>query len=77
MPKHLENKEVGELWRRYKPLEGDSTADLVLGLIRKLVFDGAHAFPYGDWAGRVTHPLSKYGIALSEWDSEDLKRREP
>jgi hypothetical protein len=35
----LQDKEIGELWRRYKPLEGnDATADLVMGLLRKLVY---------------------------------------
>jgi hypothetical protein len=38
MAKYLDDKEVGELWRRYKPLAGqDSIADLAVALIRKLV----------------------------------------
>jgi hypothetical protein len=42
----LEDDEIGELYRRYKPLQGkDPTADLILALIRKLVRDQALAVP--------------------------------
>jgi hypothetical protein len=33
----LEDKRVGELWRKYRPMEGkDRTADLALAPIRKM-----------------------------------------
>jgi hypothetical protein len=67
--KTLQNREIGELWRRYKPLEGrDDTADLVLAMIRKLVTVGADAIPYGDWKDRLSHPLRSYGISREDWD---------
>jgi hypothetical protein len=66
----LQDKEIGELWRRYKPLEGnDATADLVMGLLRKLVIQGARNIPYGNWQERLTHPLETYGISFAEWDA--------
>ena len=41
----LEDKDIGELWRRYRPLEGrDDQADLVVALVRKLVVQGARKF---------------------------------
>jgi len=41
-----EDHEVGELYRRYQPLQGeDPTADLLLALIRKLVYDQVSAIP--------------------------------
>jgi hypothetical protein len=69
--KTLQNREIGELWRRYKPLEGkDDTADLVIAMIRKLIAVGADAIPYGAWKDRVSHPLRSYGIAPEDWDGE-------
>jgi hypothetical protein len=36
-PNELQDKQIGDLWRQYKPLEGkDATTDLVLALLRKL-----------------------------------------
>jgi hypothetical protein len=68
MARDITDKEIGELWRLYKPLAGqDSIADLAVALIRKLVHDSANAIPYGDWDNRITQPLRKYGISESEW----------
>jgi hypothetical protein len=68
--RELQNKEIGELWRRYKPLEGrDATAELVMALLRKLVIQGARNIPYGNWQERLSHPLGTYGISQTEWDS--------
>jgi hypothetical protein len=67
----LPDREIGELWRRYKPLEGqDASTDLIIALVRKLVIQGAKDIPYGNWEEKLSHPLSTYGIAKSEWDSE-------
>ena len=69
--KTLQNQEIGDLWRRYKSLEGkDETADLILAMIRKLVSVGADGIPYGDWKDRISHPLRSYGIAPEDWDGE-------
>ena len=66
----LQDMEIGQLWRRYKPLEGgDANADLVLALIRKLIVQQARNFPYGTWRERLSHPLRTYGISEAEWDS--------
>jgi hypothetical protein len=68
--RELQNKEIGELWRPYKPLEGrDATAELVMALLRKLVIQGARNIPYGNWQERLSHPLETYGISQTEWDS--------
>ena len=38
--------EIGELWRRYRPLEGrDDHAGLILALIRKLIVQQARNIP--------------------------------
>jgi hypothetical protein len=66
----LMDKEIGDLWRLYRPLEGrDKYADLVMALLRKLVIQGARNIPYGDWRERLSHPLQTYGISEAEWDS--------
>jgi hypothetical protein len=71
MAKEIEDKEVGELWRRYKPLQGqDTTADLVIMLIRKLVIDSARSIPYGWWDEKMKHPLGRYDISVAEWNEE-------
>jgi hypothetical protein len=42
----LQDKEMGELWRRYKWLEEqDAIADLVMALLRKLIIQGARNIP--------------------------------
>ena len=71
MPKlELEDNYIGELWRRYRPLEGrDATADLVMALLRKLIVQQARNIPYGNWNERLSHPLRTYGISKAEWDS--------
>ncbi len=67
----LHDNEIGQLWRRYKPLEGqDATADLVMALLRKLIIQQARNIPYGNWEERLSHPLRTYGISRSEWDPE-------
>jgi hypothetical protein len=46
----LQNNDIGELWRRYRPLEDrDDHAELVLALIRKLILQGARDMAYGSW----------------------------
>jgi hypothetical protein len=66
----LQNTEIGELWRRYRPLEGrNRQADLILALIRKLIVQEARNIPYGTWRERLSHPLRTYGISQTEWDS--------
>ena len=41
-PNELQDKQIGELWREYKPLKGkDAAADLVVALLRKLIIDRA------------------------------------
>ena len=66
----LQDMEIGQLWRRYKPLKGaDANADLVLALIRKLIIQEARNIPYGRWRERLSHPLRTYGISETEWDS--------
>ena len=65
----LEDKDIGEWWRRYRPLVGrDDQADLVVALVRKLVVQGARNIPYGNWQERLSHPLTAYRISLEEWD---------
>jgi hypothetical protein len=65
----LQNNDIGELWKRYKPLEGgDDHADLVLGLIRKLILQEARDVAYGSWREKLSHPLRTYGISEDEWD---------
>ena len=60
----LQNTDIGELWRRYKPLEGrDDHADLILALIRKLILQGARDMAYGSWRDKLSHPLWTYGIS--------------
>jgi hypothetical protein len=67
--KKLDDKDIGELWRLYRPVQGrDPGADLVLALIRKLVCDQALSVLYGNWKDRLSHPLRRYGIPPSEWD---------
>ena len=67
--RELEDKRIGELWRRYRPLQGkDAVADLVLALIRKLVIVHGNSIPYGYWEDRLTHPLRTYGISKAEWE---------
>lgn len=42
--RELQDEDIGELWRRYRPLQGkDAVADLALALIRKLVVSQASA----------------------------------
>ena len=66
----LQNTDIGELWRRYKPLEGrDDHADLILALIRKLILQGARDVAYGSWRDKLSHPLRTYGISQTEWDT--------
>ena len=66
----LEDRYIGDLWRRYKPLEGrDDQADLILALIHKLIVQQARNIPYGTWRERLSHPLRTYGISEIEWDS--------
>lgn len=56
----LQNNYIGELWRRYRPLEGrDDHADLILALIRKLIIQGARNIPYGNWRERLSHPCRR------------------
>jgi hypothetical protein len=65
----LQDKDIGELWRRYRPLHGsDAVADLILALIRKLIVTSANSIPYGSADERLTHPLRTYGISRTEWD---------
>ena len=53
----LQNNDIGELWKRYKPLEGrDDHADLILALIRKLIIQAARDIAYGSWRERLSHP---------------------
>ena len=66
----LQDEEIGELWRQYRPLEGQNTnADLVMALLRKLIVQQARNIPYGNWQERLSHPLTAYGISQNEWDS--------
>ena len=66
----LQDVEIGELWRKYRPLEGrDDHANLILALLRKLIIQGARNIPYGDWRERLSHPLRIYGISEAEWDA--------
>ena len=66
----LQNTAIGELWRKYRPLEGrDDDADLILALIRKLILQGARDVAYGSWRDKLSHPLRTYGITLAEWES--------
>lgn len=66
----LQNTDIGELWRKYRPLEGqDDQADLILALIRKLIIQGARDIPYGSWCERLSHPLRTYGISEAEWNA--------
>ena len=68
--KELQDNYIGELWRRYRSLEGrDDHADLILALIRKLIIQGARNIPYGNWRERLSHPLRIYGISEAEWTS--------
>jgi hypothetical protein len=54
----LQNTDIGELWRTYKPLEGrDDHADLILALIRKLILQGARDMAYGSWKDKLSDPL--------------------
>jgi hypothetical protein len=67
----LEDQQIGELWRKYRPMEGkDTTADLVIALIRKMVLELAWNVPYGSWRERESHPLRKFGIPEQEWDCD-------
>jgi hypothetical protein len=68
-PLDLEDKAIGELWRRYTPLRGTHPADLILALIRKLIAQHALLIPYGYWRDRLSHPLNKYGITPEEWNA--------
>jgi hypothetical protein len=55
-PNELQDKQIGDLWREYKPLKGKgAAADLVLALLRKLVSDRAYSIPYGNWSDRLHH----------------------
>jgi hypothetical protein len=66
----LSNRDIGELWRRYRPLEGrDHHADLIVALIRKLIIQQARDIPYGNWSEKLSHPLLTYGISEGEWES--------
>ena len=66
----LKDSDIGELWRRYRELEGrDDHADLVVALIHKLIVKQARDIPYGSWQERLSHPLRTYGITLAEWES--------
>jgi hypothetical protein len=57
----LQDSYIGELWRRYRPLEGrDDYADLILALIRKLIVQQARDIPYGNWSEKLSHPLRTY-----------------
>ena len=65
----LQDSDIGELWRQYRPLEGrDDHADLILALIRKLIVQQARDIPYGNWSEKLSHPLRTYGISETEWD---------
>jgi hypothetical protein len=67
----LQDNDIGELWRRYTPLQGqDDHADLVVALIRKLIVQQARNIPYGNWQERLSHPLNTYGISVAEWDAQ-------
>ena len=68
--RELQDSEIGDLWRRYKQVEGqDASTDLIVALLRKLVIQGARNIPYGNWDERLAHPLRRYGISKSEWGS--------
>lgn len=72
----LTDHEVGDLWRRYRPLQGtDPTADLILGLIRKLVTELARSVPYGSWNDRLMHPLGKFGMSVATNGRKVARRR--
>lgn len=63
----LQDSYIGELWRRYKPLEGrDDHADLVLAFISKLILLGARDVAYGSWRDKLSHPLRTYGTSEDE-----------
>jgi hypothetical protein len=67
--KRLDDKGVGELWRQYRPQQGqDPGSDLVLSLLCKLVTDQALTLLYGNWDTKIGNALSKYGISPSEGD---------
>ncbi len=69
MRTNFADDEIGRLWRHHKSLEGkDAVADVIVGLIRKLVTEIAMAVPYGNWNDRLSHPLRKFGITKEEWE---------
>ncbi len=71
MSTNLSDDEIGRLWRHYKSLHSkDAAADLIVGLIRKLVTEIAMAVPYGSWNDRLSHPLRRFGIAKEEWQDD-------
>lgn len=66
---HLNYKQIGDLWRQYRPITGkDAAADLILALLRKLVTDRANSIPYGNWTDRLHHAFEAFGISAAEWD---------
>ena len=65
---HLEDKQIGDLWRQHKPLEGtDPAADLVLSLLRKIIVDRADSIPYGNRTDRLDHAFEAFGMTAAEW----------
>ncbi len=69
MSTNFADDEIGRLWRHYKPMLGkDAAADVIIGLIRKLITEIAMAVPYGSWNDRLSHPLRRFGIAKEEWE---------
>jgi hypothetical protein len=68
---NLADDDVGRLWWHYKSLQGkDAAADVIVGLIRKLVTEIAMAIPYGSWTDRLSHPLRRFGISKEEWEED-------
>ncbi len=67
MTTNFADDEIGRLWRHYRSLQSKD-ADLIVGLIRKLVTEIAIAIPYGSWNDRLSHPLRRFGISKEEWE---------
>ncbi len=69
MSTNFADDEIGRLWRHYRLLQDkDARADVIVGLIRKLVTEIAMAVPYGSWNDRLSHPLRRFGITKEEWE---------
>ena len=69
--KELEDKQIGELWRRFRPASRQGYGGRsYLIVIRKLVVELAWNIPYGSWNDRLTHPLRKFGITKKEWEDD-------